>query len=185
MKRIDPGTIEASPNVAGMPEDVLEWLYIDCYDRIYRFCVYRLFDKQKAEDLTSAVFLHAARNIRSVNNTTAQGYRNWLYAVAVNQTNTFIRKHLRKKKFFENLLASQCDQCCITDHSHLDWPHLHKAISTLSPKEQAVITLRFFEQMPHSQIAAILNEKEPGIRTALHRSLKKLKKIIEPALLGE
>jgi len=40
-------------------------LYELYYERIFRFCVHRLFNKEIAEDVTSAVFLQVARGIRT------------------------------------------------------------------------------------------------------------------------
>ena len=37
--------------------DALGRLYELYYERIFRFCVYRLFSKEAAEDVTSTVFL--------------------------------------------------------------------------------------------------------------------------------
>ena len=41
-------------------------LYQKYYDRIFSFCVHRLFCRDKAQDVTSSVFLAVARNNRSV-----------------------------------------------------------------------------------------------------------------------
>ena len=43
--------------------DALGRLYEMHYERILGFCVYRLFNKEIAEDITSAVFLEVARGI--------------------------------------------------------------------------------------------------------------------------
>ena len=44
--------------------DALGRLYELYYERIFRFCVHRLFSKEAAEDVTSAVFLTVARQMR-------------------------------------------------------------------------------------------------------------------------
>jgi DNA-directed RNA polymerase specialized sigma24 family protein len=74
--------------------DALGRLYEIYYERIFRFCVHRLFDK----DVTSAVFLEVARGIRSFSGCTEQDFGNWVYAIAANQANAYIRKSLRHKK---------------------------------------------------------------------------------------
>ncbi len=45
--------------------DALGQLYDMYYERIFRFCVHRLFAKEAAEDITSTVFLEVARRIRN------------------------------------------------------------------------------------------------------------------------
>ncbi|MHC4950674.1 MAG: RNA polymerase sigma factor, partial [Planctomycetota bacterium] len=39
----------------------LESLFDACYDRIYAYCVHRLFCRTAAEDVTSQIFLAAAK----------------------------------------------------------------------------------------------------------------------------
>src|SRR4030042_217234 len=78
--------------------EALGRLYEMYYERIFRFCVYRLFNKEIAEDVTSAVFLNVARGIRSFKGRSEQDFRNWLYAIATNQANAYIRKSSRPKK---------------------------------------------------------------------------------------
>ncbi|MBN2457271.1 MAG: hypothetical protein JXB29_12165 [Sedimentisphaerales bacterium] len=43
--------------------DALGELYELYYERIFRFCVHRLFDREIAEDLTSSIFLAVARQV--------------------------------------------------------------------------------------------------------------------------
>ena len=67
--------------------EALGQLYELYYERIFRFCVYRLFNKEIAEDVTSVVFLQVARGIRGFKGRSEQDFRNWLYAIAANQAN--------------------------------------------------------------------------------------------------
>ncbi len=49
---------------ARVEADALSQLYELYYERIFRFCVHRLFSKETAEDVTSTVFLKVADGIR-------------------------------------------------------------------------------------------------------------------------
>ena len=82
--------------------EALSQLYELYYERIFRFCVHRLFSKEIAEDITSTIFLEVARRIRHFRGRTEQDFRGWLYAIATNQANAYIRKTSRRKR----LLAS-------------------------------------------------------------------------------
>src|SRR4030042_3429189 len=72
--------------------EALGRLYELYYDRIFRFCVHRLFDRAAAEDVTSSVFLTVARTMRGFGGRTAQEFRAWLYTIAANQANAHIRQ---------------------------------------------------------------------------------------------
>jgi RNA polymerase sigma-70 factor (ECF subfamily) len=167
--------------------DALGRLYELFYERIYRFCVHRLFIKEAAEDVTSTIFLQVARGIRSFGGRTERDFRNWLYAIAANQANTYIRKTSRRKKLLAQaaVAATVSDTESTDDSRELDWPMLYAAILKLKPEHQTIITLRFFEKLEFKQIGLILNAREATVRVALHRILKKLRKHLRTVSDGE
>ncbi len=155
-------------------------LYELYYERIFRFCVHRLFNKEIAEDVTSTVFLEVARTIRSFKGRGEQDFQNWLYAIAANQANAYIRKTSRRKKLLETAAGSMTASATeSTDKSSgPDWPQLYTAILKLKPQHQTIVTLRFFENFQYEQLAQILNVKEATVRVTLHRILKRLRGLL-------
>ena len=162
-------------------------LYEMYYERIFRFCVHRLFCKEVAEDVTSAIFLEVARRIRTFPGRTEQDFGNWLYAIATNQTNAYIRKTSRRKRILAEAAGAMQASAgkSSEDFSMLDWPALYQAILKLKPKHQTIVTLRFFENMDFEQIAKIMNTKEATVRVTLHRILKKLRNHLQTIADGE
>ena len=166
--------------------DALGQLYELYYERIFRFCVHRLFSKEAAEDITSTVFLAVARSIRTFPGRTEEDFRNWLYVIAANNVNAYIRKTSRRKQ----LLAEAAALIVIDPNNSkaptdLDWPMLYAAILKLKPKHQTIITLRFFENLSFEQIAKIINAREASVRVTLHRILKKLRTHLRFCVDGE
>jgi len=167
--------------------DALGQLYDLYYDRIFRFCVHRLFDKQTAEDVASMIFLEVARRIRTFAGRREQDFQNWLYAIAVNQANAYIRKTSRRKKLLEEASASLTISDINGDDnsSKLDWPMLYQAVLRLKPKHQTIVTLRFFENLDFEQIGQIINARPATVRVTLHRILKRLRNHLQNVLDGE
>ena len=167
--------------------EALGRLYELYYERIFRFCVHRLFSKEAAEDVTSTVFLEVAHRMRTFAGQTLQDFENWLYAIAANQANAYIRKTSQRKKLFVEAAGAMkvSGDESRDDFSELDWPTLYQAILKLKPQHQTIVVLRFFENMEFEQIAGILNIKEATVRVALHRLLKKLRRHLEKSLGGE
>ncbi|OHB77296.1 MAG: hypothetical protein A2Z25_10590 [Planctomycetes bacterium RBG_16_55_9] len=165
--------------------EALGRLYERHYDRIFRFCVYRLFDKEIAEDVTSTVFLEVARKIRGFAGQTEQDFANWLYAIAANQANAYIRKTSRRKKLLIRAARSMQTSNDTDDPPEPDWPSLYTAILKLKPKHQTLVTLRFFENLPHEQIAQILNVRQAAVRVTLHRILGKLRRHLQTVVDGD
>jgi len=165
--------------------DALGRLYELYYERIFRFCVHRLFNKEIAEDVTSAVFLQVARGIRSFKGRSEQDFSNWLYAIAANQANDYIRKTSRRKKLLAEAAQSMKAYKNAEDTTEPDWPILYAAILELKPKHQTIVTLRFFENLQYEQIEQILNVKEATLRVTLHRILNQLRNQLRIVFDGE
>jgi len=160
--------------------DALGRLYELYYGQIFRFCVHRLFYREAAEDVTSAVFLTVAGKMRTFTGRTEADFRNWLYRITVNKANAYIRKTSRRKQLLTEaaapMIAASADST--NESAEMDWPRLYRAILKLKPKHQTIITLRFFENLEFEQIAKIINAREATVRVTLHRILKKLRRLL-------
>ncbi len=165
--------------------DALGRLYELYYERIFRFCVHRLFNKEIAEDVTSAVFLQVARRIGVFRGRTVKDFQNWLYAIAANQANAYIRKTSRRKKLLEEAAGSMTASTAKGADNSPDWPGLYTAILKLKPQHQTIVTLRFFENLRYEQLAKILNVKEATVRVTLHRILNELRNHLRTVMDGE
>ncbi len=167
--------------------EALGRLYELYYERIFRFCVHRLFNKEIAEDVTSAVFLQVARGIRGFKGRSEQDFRNWLYAIAANQANAYIRKTSRRKKLLAEAAGSikPARTGSLEKSFEPDWPRLYAAILKLKPKHQTIVTLRFFENFSYEQIAQILDVKEATLRVTLHRIINQLRNQLQTVFDGE
>ena len=61
------------------------------------------------------------------------------------------------------------------------WLVLRQAIGKLQPREQAVITLRFFEDLDAARIAEILGGSPATVRSQLSRALTQLRRHMRSA----
>jgi RNA polymerase sigma-70 factor, ECF subfamily len=157
-------------------------LYDAYYSRIFRYCLRRLFIRAVAEDATSEVFLRVASKMRQFSGTTEEDFRRWVYRIATNEVNAHLRRGKRRRDLLESaarasaLGADGGSSRPEADIDRLDWPALYQAVLCLKPRDQAVVVLRFFEQMSHEQIAEVLGERPGTVRVALSRALEKLRR---------
>jgi RNA polymerase sigma-70 factor, ECF subfamily len=167
-------------NLAKSQAAALGRLYELYYDRIFRFCVHRLFNRSTAEDVTSSVFLTVARTMREFKGQTEQDFRSWVYTIAANQANAHIRKTMRRQRLLENVVAPRAEGEQGSDAwSSLDWPTLYAAIQELKPEHQTLLTLRFFENLDYDEIARIVKARPATIRVTLHRVLHRLQDVLQ------
>ena len=100
--------------------DALGRLYETYYEPIFRFCVHRLFVREIAEDVTSAVFLDVARGIRSFRGTTRGDFQNWLYSIAANKANAYIRKTSRRRTLLAEARTVELKRMLDHERSRVD-----------------------------------------------------------------
>ena len=149
---------------------------------IYRLAYYRTFSQMDAEDLTQEIFEQAYRKMDSLND--SQRFRAWLYTIAVNRCNDF----LRKRKYLALLqIHSAQEQDDVprdwdTNNNSDDridkksfWKQVKAVLYKLSVMEREVFTLRFMDHRNISEIAAILDKNESTIKTHLYRALNKMR----------
>lgn len=166
--------------------DALGELYDIYYKPIFKFCVHRLFNKEVAEDITGTVFLEVAKRIADFEGETEVDFRNWLYTIAINNVNIYIRKSLRRKRLLKEAAHSMLEmKKSGHDHTRIDWPLVYQALMKLTRQEQTIVTLRFFERLSFEQMAKIMGTKRSTLRVKLHRSLNKLRTNLTSKMDGE
>lgn len=156
-------------------------LYDMCYPRIFRHCLRRLFLRAVAEDVTSDVFLRVARQIPKFTGASLDDFVRWVHAIATNEINAYLRQTQRRARLLDEAARRKAirvvDQSASsTSLGALDWPRVYEALLTLKPRDQSIVTLRFFDAMSHEQIAGILDMHPGAVRTALTRSLRQLRR---------
>jgi RNA polymerase sigma-70 factor (ECF subfamily) len=149
---------------------------------IYRLAYYRTFSQMDAEDLTQDVFEQAYKKMNTLQD--PQRFRAWLYSIAVNRCNDF----LRKRKYLALLQMRTAQEEDFRDTSpHMNngyndtiekkrfWKEVKKMLHTLSVMERQVFTLRFMDHRNINEIADILDKNESTIKTHLYRALNKVR----------
>ena len=149
-------------------------LYRRHYDAVFRYCMHRLFERQLAEDVTSLVFLSVVENFRRFKGD-EQDFRNWLYTIATNTVNANLRKSGRRNDLLKRANEQPSGENSADEPSEKS-ALLQKAILTLRPRYQTIITLRFFENLRLTEIAEVLGSSPGTVRSQLKRALYKLRK---------
>ena len=152
-------------------------LYRRHYDAVFRYCVHRLFERQAAEDVTSDVFLKAVENIHRFKGNEQQ-FRNWLYRIATNAVNNYLRKTARRNRLLKVAREQANSQVADCGESAEKLTVLKEAVFALKPRYQTIITLRFFENLKLTEIAEVLASSPGTIRSQLARALAKLRKVL-------
>ena len=153
-------------------------LYNRYFDAIFRFVYNRTLNEELAADLCSQVFLKALQRLGSY---TFQGvpFSAWLFRIASNE----VAQHYRATKknrvvgVDEANLHELFDEAETEDREQLK-QLLVKSLGQLRPADLEIIEMRFFEQRPFKEIAAILGITESNAKVRTYRVLERIKKIM-------
>ena len=104
-------------------------------------------------------------------------FRTWMTRIVINCAIDHIRRNAHSSSFDEISAAAEIpsdEQLQVEDS--LD---LYDALDMLNERGRTCITLRFFEEYSFAEIAKILEEPEPTVKTRVYRALKKLRTQLE------
>ena len=147
--------------------------------RIYNFFLYKIGDREFAQDLTAITFERAWKF--------QFGYRNaiaspstWLFGIARN----VLKEHLRKNKTIEQKIdpISQSDELPSNVdveqviQQQQDKERLRKIILELPEREQDLIALKYGAGLTNRAIAEITELTESNVGSILHRTVINLRK---------
>jgi len=163
-------------------------LYDRYFPLVHRYCQRRLLNCAAADDLSSEVFLHVAQSIRRFPGQTELDFRRWIYRITTNEINAYFRKRLRRQTLFERALRGGWwnDRTATPDSSTTNNTSgeadteeqteiLLQALAALSPREQSVITLRFWEGLSYEEVGHIVDARAATVRVIASRAIAALR----------
>lgn len=162
-------------------------LYEAYYSRIYGYIFRIIGDHDLACDITAETFLKAWLKIGSFQ-WKGISISSWFFKIATNELNQYFRKKkyspriLRDLSYFDEekekaapFYASENNEVTSKMDKADEFIQLRRKLNTLSPRYQAVLALRYFEELSIAEISHILGKKENTVRSLLSRGLEKLK----------
>ncbi|MBN2074723.1 MAG: RNA polymerase sigma factor [Dehalococcoidales bacterium] len=151
-------------------------LYTSHVTKIYRYVYYRVYSKERAEDITQEVFLKAWKAIGSCKGK-EKTFSSWLYRIAHNLIIDKLRKHQKQSSREAELLEDVRDTADRMEIS-LEQKDLLKVIELLPPNQRQVIVMKFIEGMDNREIAETIGKSTGAIRILQMRALEALRKTL-------
>jgi len=158
--------------------DAFGQLYDQIYPSVFRYCIRRTGDRSLAEDVTSTVFLQVASKMGVFPGETYVDFRRWVFAIVTNEVNAAYRKSARRQSLLIEAAESGRLHRNTSDaatSSTLEIDSMQAAIMRLSERDQTIITLRFFSELPYEDIGHILEISAGAARTAASRALDRVR----------
>jgi RNA polymerase sigma-70 factor (ECF subfamily) len=153
---------------------VLAEIY-DCYSpRLYRYAYRLLGDACIAEDCVAETFSRFLQSLR-----VGRGPRDYLQAYLFRTAHNFIADYYRRtpSEELDEQLSDRNDVEADASRN-IRQRLVRTALRELSPSQQQVIALKFWEDWENEEIAHVLAKPVGAIKSLQHRALMHLQKIL-------
>lgn len=152
-------------------KELLEVLIQKYYDDIYRFCYYRTGDASISYDLVQNVFLKLIKYIGTYKD--KGKFKSYLITIAINVCNSYFKENGKSFEEFDND-SMYCENTDKALDKFEKKDSVQKALDILPEKQKEVIILKYYEDFKIKEIAGILDEKVPTIKSRLKQGLEKM-----------
>ncbi len=164
--------ISAKKNLSEFRKIYEKWL-----NPVYRYCYFRVGNKNDAEDLTSQTFLKAYEGLPSYRH---RGYFSaWLFSIARARVTDFYRKHKHEYPIFEANQISDENNLSTQVAKNMTLDQVYDMIHQLPEKDKELLSLRFVAELTYPEIGVLLHRKEDAVRKAISRILERIKKEVD------
>lgn len=142
----------------------------DQYDKIYRYCYFKVNNKEIAEDLTQETFLKYFTQTSYINRGKSLSY---LYTIAKNLCVDYYRKNNKEKKLYTEILENDAISKVETNLT------VRQAVSTLPIDLQELLLLRYANELKVNEIANIMGISRFSVSRKLNKAYGELKTILK------
>jgi RNA polymerase sigma factor (sigma-70 family) len=148
-------------------------------EKLYWHVRRMVVDHEDANDVLQNVFIKVWNGLGNFRED-ARLYT-WLYRIATNESLSFIEQKKKKAAIplgdVEEGLSNTIKADKHFDAARLEWK-LQLAIQQLPEKQRVVFNLRYYDEMPYSEISQILDTSEGALKASYHHAVKKIEEFV-------
>lgn len=150
-------------------------------DGIFRFCLFRVYDREQAKDLTQETFLKTWEYLS--NGKVVENIKSLAYRIALN----LIIDRSRKKnpessleQLQENGFEPETKKDLVKEVGlQIELKKIFSALNELEPIYREAATLRYVHELGPKEISQILNESESVVSVRISRGTKQLRQLLK------
>jgi RNA polymerase sigma-70 factor, ECF subfamily len=157
-------------------------LYDKYVDVVFRYVLFRVGDRELAEDVTSETFLRALRRISSV---TYQGrdVGAWFVTIARN----LVLDHVKSSRFRLEVTTAEVDDSGRVEAgpeqqvlAGATRSALLECVRQLGDDQRECIVLRFLQGLSVAETAVVMARNEGAVKALQHRAVRRLAQLLPP-----
>ncbi len=153
-------------------------LYAHYLPRVYGYIASRVDSVQDAEDLTAETFLNVVKSLGQFEYRGTGSFAAWLFRIAFNQVAAFHRRSPPGIHPIDDFASFPSEHPMPED-----WlaeqeraRRVRAMLTTLAPRRQEIMTLRFYGGLRNKEIAVVLGLDERSVAAHLSRALADLQR---------
>jgi RNA polymerase sigma factor (sigma-70 family) len=167
--------------------EAFSWV-VDRYgDMVYTLCLRMLSVEADAEDAAQEIFVKAFRFIQGFQERSK--FSTWLYRIAYNHCISVIRKNVKVIDLVDELPDEEGGEEDLNGIDLLSGEerkrYLQMALEALPETDAVVINLFYYDELSLEEIAEVTGLSSSNIRIKLHRSRKKMYRVLSEQLKSE
>lgn len=150
--------------------------------RVYNFFLYKVGDKEFAQDLTATTFERAWK-LRSKYRPAIAGVSTWLFGIARNVLKEYYRKNRLSGQRLQDItpleeMPAKVDLEKIVQQQQ-EKDRLRRILLKLPDREQNLIALKYGAGLTNREIAQVTGLSESNVGSILHRTVNKVRVELE------
>ncbi|HIJ67378.1 MAG TPA: RNA polymerase sigma factor [Planctomycetes bacterium] len=143
--------------------------------RLFNYAYKVTGSKSASWDIVQDTWYAVIKGLRKLDDASVFGF--WVFRILSNKCNDWLRKQQRRARLSDELRGRANNSQAPRADSAAD--SLEETIEKLSPDRRILLALRYKEEFDIAQIAQILNIPEGTVKSRLHRTLEKLRQLME------
>jgi len=156
----------------GGDEEAFAALFQKYKNLVYKTAYLMLGDANETEDVLQEVFIQVHKSLHTFQPSKG-AFTTWLHRITVNRCLNRRRKR-RPLSLDESSLSSLSSRSPSSESREVEV--VRQAVSRLSEKQQAVVILRYYWELPYAEIAQILDIPVGTVKSRLNLALRTIRK---------
>ena len=157
--------------------DVMEKIYLEYKEKVFRYVRGKVACEADAEDVTSEIFFKVQTSLDSYDEEKAT-LSTWIYTITHNAVCNYYRRQSNSALLLdENVLHSDYSRDSVVDEieNEITKENLAIALETLAEREQDIIVLYYYHDLPLREIAIKMGISYTNAKFIKHNAINKLK----------
>ena len=155
--------------------DVMEKIYLEYREKVFRYVRGKVASTADAEDVTSEIFIKVLSSLDSYDEEKST-LSTWIYTITHNTVCNYYREQSRcALSLDENALYSDTDDVMTEIENEILKENLAIALETLSEREQDVIVFYYYHEIPLRDIAIKMGITYTNAKFIKHQAIGKLR----------